>query len=89
MSSKVKFFIAPVLIGALLGGLAYNSWKSMTPPTEEGGTLNLFEQKETIYVWYDADQIHILSGNWLHISNTPLSLKPLFTWNRLISFHPL
>ena len=55
MSSKVKFFVAPVLIGALIGGLAYNGWKAMNSSTEEEGTLNLFEQKETIYVWYDDD----------------------------------
>ena len=55
MSSKVKFFVVPVLIGTLLGGLAYNGWKAMKSSTEEEGTLNLFEQKETIYVWYDDD----------------------------------
>ncbi len=55
MSSKVKFFVAPLIVGALLGGLAYNGWKGMQPSAEEEGIFNLFEQKETIYVWYNDD----------------------------------
>ncbi len=55
MGSKVKYFVAPVIIGAILGGLVYSGWKGTNTASEEEGLFNLFEQKETIYVWYSDD----------------------------------
>ena len=50
MGVKVKYFVAPIIVGALLGGLAYTGWKSMNPTVEEEGLAGLFGKKETIYV---------------------------------------
>ena len=57
MGVKVKYFVAPIIVGALLGGLAYTGWKSMNPTVEEEGLAGLFDKKETIYVWYSDDSM--------------------------------
>ena len=58
MGSKIKYFVAPAMIGALLGGLVYTGWKSMNPAVgEEEGLTGLFNNKETIYVWYNDDSM--------------------------------
>ncbi len=57
MASKVKYLVAPIIIGALLGGAAYSVWKDFNPVMEEEGLPGLFDKKETIYVWYDDDSM--------------------------------
>ncbi len=57
MGVKVKYFVAPIIVGALLGGLAYTGWKSMNPTVEEEELAGLFDKKETIYVWYSDDSM--------------------------------
>lgn len=57
MGVKVKYFVAPIIVGAFLGGLAYTGWKSMNPTVEEEGLAGLFDKKETIYVWYSDDSM--------------------------------
>ena len=55
MRSKMKFFVIPVLVGALLGGIAYSVWNDLNPAPETEGVLPLFDNKETIYVWYNDE----------------------------------
>ncbi len=57
MSSKLKYIVLPIVIGAVLGGLAYAGWKSLNASTKDEGLLNIFDQKETIYVWYNDDSM--------------------------------
>lgn len=55
MCSKIKYFLLLLIFGAVLGGLAYSVWKDRNP-SEEGDLLSaLFDDKETIYVWYNDD----------------------------------
>lgn len=55
MRSITKFLIIPVIIGVLLGGTIYSVWKDLNPAGEEEELLGLFDNKETIYVWYNDE----------------------------------
>ncbi len=56
MCSKIKFIVVLIIVGALLGGLAYSVWKGITPAEEgEDASFSLFDNKETIYVWYNDE----------------------------------
>ena len=63
MRSKMKFFVIPMIAGALLGGIAYSVWNDVNSPSEEGSFTQLFDNKETIYVWYnDSTMTDYING---------------------------